>query len=141
MFGQGITGSSKDVPQWIMDVVDEIEKSYNFCLNAVYFKEPTRNLEYYGACYNQTREHLELYFGRDKTDLRLWIVLHELAHAIQHLELSRTLTVRPRGKRQVNHNDAFFDIAGKLFVKYNVLHIALEREYKRGRKYLKAKYG
>jgi len=137
MFGQGIIGSTHNVPQWIMDTVDEVERSWDICLSAVYFKEPTRNPEYRGACYIPSYKSIDLYFGREKTDLRLWIVLHEMVHAIQYLELSNTLTKTARGKRRVVHNETFWEIAARLYIKYNVIEMAIEQEYKRGRKHLK----
>jgi len=136
MFGQGVTGSNINVPKWIKEIILEIEKDYNFKLNNIYFKEPTRNKDYYGACYSVKKNHIELYFSRGKNDLRKWIVLHEMSHAIQHICYPETLTKTPSYKNNVNHNNYFWEISKKLFSKYNVLAIALQKEYKKGRKYL-----
>jgi len=140
MFGQGITGSNKNVPEWIRELVSEIETDYGFMLRDVYFKEPTRNKSYYGACYSSYRNNIQLYFSREKNDIRKWIVLHELGHAIQHKCYPESLTITPLGKNNVNHNNAFWDIVGELFAKYNVLDTAIEREYKKGRKYIKKNF-
>jgi len=134
MFGAGIIGSKENVPQWILDVVSEVEQEYGFCLDAVYFKEAKSN-DYRGGCYSIGHRHLQLYFGREKTDIRLWVVLHELAHAIQHLLFSGTLTKKKPGRRnRVVHNDVFFAFAKKLYIKYGVLETAAKNEYKRARK-------
>ena len=78
---------------------------------------------------------IDLYFCPEKTEFRLWIVLHELTHAIQHIVLPHTLTPKPAHRRnRIVHNEKFFEIARELYIKYGVLHIAAEREYKRARK-------
>ena len=134
MFGAGKIGSQENVPQWISDVISEVESEYGICLDAVYFRE-AKSKDYRGGCYHFSCRCIELYFGREKTDIRLWVVLHEMAHAIQYLELPHTLTKRPSGrKNRVVHNDKFFEIARKLFIKYGVLETAAEHEYKRARK-------
>lgn len=140
MFGQGITGSNKDVPQWIKNLINEVEEEYNFKLDNIYFKEPTRNKDYYGACYSVIENHIELYFSRKENNLRKWIILHELGHAIQYKCYPESLTITPKGKNNVNHNKAFWEIVGDLFARYDVLEEAIENEYKKGRKYLKDKF-
>jgi len=138
MFGQGIIGSSKDVPQWILDLVEEVEGWEGFCTDGIYFKESKS--DYRGACYNVGGRYIDLYFGREKTVERIWIVLHELAHACQHLEAPETITKKKPGRRnRVVHNPAFFKIAARFFLKYGgqeVLEFAANNEYKRGRKYM-----
>lgn len=134
MFGAGTVGSQEDVPQWVQKVVSEIESEYGICLDAVYFKEARSN-DYRGGCYVISESSLQLYFGRAYTHIRLWVVLHEMAHAIQHLELPHTLTKRPPGRRnRIQHNLKFFEIARKLYIKYGVLKTAAKHEYKRARK-------
>lgn len=134
MFGAGIVGSQENVPQWILNVVSKVESEYGICLDAIYFKEAKSN-DYRGGCYSIGGRNLQLYFGRAYTHIRLWVVLHEMAHAIQHLELSHTLTKRPSGrKNRVVHNDKFFEIARRLFIDYGVLKTAAKHEYKRARK-------
>lgn len=134
MFGAGIVGSQENVPQWIQKVVSEIESEYGICLDAIYFKEAKSN-DYRGGCYCISGRNLQLYFGRQYTHIRLWVVLHEMAHAIQHLELPHTLTKREHGRRnRVVHNTKFFEIARRLYIKYGVLETAAKHEYKRARK-------
>ncbi len=138
MFGAGVTGSQENIPQWIMTYVSEIESEYGICLDAVYFKEAKRN-DYRGGCYNISGRYVQLYFGREQTNLRIWLVLHEMAHAIQHLELPHTLTKRPLGRRnRIVHNAKFFEIARRLYIKYGVLETAAKHEYKRARKLMVA---
>jgi len=133
MFGTEIVGSSHDVPQWILDLVDEVEAWYGFCTNGIYFKESKSN--YRGGCYRPREGYLHFYFGREETPLRKWIVLHELAHAWQYLECPETLTPKAKGKKnRVVHNDVFWEIAKMLYIKYDVLEVAAENEYKRARK-------
>jgi len=139
MFGQGITGSNKNVPQWIRELVSEIERDYDFKLDDIYFKEPTRNKDYYGACYS-SRNYIELYFSREKNKLRTFIILHELGHAIQDICYPETVTKRPKGKNRVNHNNVFWDIVGELYLKYDVLEVAITNEYKKGQKYLQKNF-
>ena len=138
MFGQGITGSSKNVPQWILDLVYKVEGDEGFCMDGIYFKECKS--DYRGACYFVGKKCIDLYFGREKTVERVWVVLHELAHAWQHLEAPETITKKKPGRRNnVNHNEAFFKEAARFFLKYGgqeVLEYAANHEYKRGRKYM-----
>lgn len=138
MFGQGITGSSKNVPQWILDLVEKVEGQEGFCTDGIYFKESKS--DYRGACYFVGKKCLDLYFGREKTVERVWIILHELTHAWQHLEAPETLTPKPKGRRnRIVHNKAFFDVAASFYKRYGgqeVLEFAANNEYKRGRKYM-----
>ncbi len=138
MFGQSIIGSSSNVPQWILDLVDEVEGWHGFCTNNIFFKEAKSN--YRGGCYRYSENILQFYFGREITTERVWVVLHELAHAFQWIERPDTLTKTPKGKRNIHHNEAFFKTAALLYKKhgaeYGVLEYAAEHEYKRGRKYM-----
>lgn len=138
MFGQGITGSSKNVPQWIMDLVYKVEDNEGFCTGGVYFKESKS--DYRGACYFVGKRCLDLYFGREKTVERVWIILHELTHAWQHLEGQDTLTPKPKHRRnRIVHNKAFFEVAAMFYKQYGgqeILEYAANHEYKRGRKYM-----
>jgi hypothetical protein len=138
MFNQGTIGSSKNVPQWILDLVDQVESWYGFCTDGVFFKESKS--DYRGACYNVYEKNLQFYFGREKTVERICIVLHELAHAWQHLECPGTLTPKPKGRRnRIVHNQAFFEMACELYKKFGgneVVEYAFNNEYKRGRKYM-----
>jgi len=138
MFGQGITGSSKNVPQWILDLVEKVEGNEGFCTDGIYFKESKS--DYRGACYNIYGKYLDLYFGREKTIERIWIVLHELTHAWQWLEAPETITERKPGrKNRVQHNNSFFEVAASFYKRYGgqeVLEFAAKNEYKRGRKYM-----
>ena len=135
MFGQGIVGSDQNVPQWILDLVDEVEARYGFCTSGIFFKESKS--DYRGGCYRIREKVLQFYCGREKTDERVWLVLHELSHAWQHLECPDTLTPRKKGrKNRVVHNEAFFRFAANLYKKYGVLEFAANNEYKRGRKYM-----
>jgi len=138
MFGQGITGSSKDVPQWIMDLVSKVESWYGFCTNGIYFKEAKSKGSW--ACYYSGKKAIDLYFGREKTIERIWVVLHELAHARQYLECPETLTPKPKGRRnRIVHNQAFFEMACEMYKQFGgqeVLEFAANHEYKRGRKYM-----
>lgn len=61
--------------------------------------------------------------------------MHELGHAIQYLIYPETETPKT-GRRNIHHNKTFWNIVGHLFEEYEVMNIALENEYKRGRKYL-----
>ena len=134
MFGAGIVGSKENVPQWIMDVVTSIESEYGICLSAIYFKEAQTD-NFRGGCYDIAKQHIQLYFKREQTTERLWVVLHEMAHAIQHLELPQTLTPKPAGrKNKIQHNNVFFGIARRLYIRYGVLDFAAKNEYKRARK-------
>jgi Zn-dependent peptidase ImmA (M78 family) len=138
MFSQGVIGSSKNVPQWILDLVDEVEAWYGFCTDGIYFKEAKSS--YRGGCYRPSEKYLQYYFGREKTIERVWVVLHELAHAWQHLECPETLTPKPKGRRnRVVHNEAFFKFACELYKRFGgdeVVEWAANNEYKRGRKYM-----
>jgi hypothetical protein len=136
MFGEGVFGSEKQVPQWIKEIVSDVEKMYRFRLNEVVQRYPVRDKEYYHACYWPHAKVIQLYFMPEKTDLRLYIVLHELAHAIQHIVFPFTIAPKIRTKRRVIHNEEFFQIARKLYIKYGVLDIAEKHEYKRGRKFM-----
>lgn len=137
MFGQNVIGSTKDVPQWILDVVEKIEGQYGFCTNGIYFKE-AKSPDYRGGCYGIGQKYLQYYFGREQTIERLWVVLHELAHAWQCIEAPETRTKRKPGRRnRVQHNQAFFEFAADLYRQYDgVLEFAANNEYKRGRKYM-----
>lgn len=136
MFGLSTIGSSEDVPQWIVEIVEKIEGEFGFCTSKVFFKEAKS--DYRSGCYRPSKKYVEFYFGREKTVERIWIVLHELVHAWQHLECPETLTPRKQGsKRRVVHNEAFFKFAAKLYKRYDgVLECAANNEYKRGRKYM-----
>ena len=48
MFGAGTIGTSEAVPQWIWDIVNEIELQYGFCTDGVYYKE-AKQKDYYGG--------------------------------------------------------------------------------------------
>jgi len=137
MFGQGTIGSTTDIPEWILDLVERVENSCGFHMDAVWFKE-AKSDSYRGGCYRYNNKSLQLYFGRAKTVERVWVVLHELAHAFQHLERPDTLTPKPKGKRnRVQHNEAFFRFAAGFYKEYGgqeVLEYAAGHEYKRGRK-------
>ena len=136
MFGKGPMGSTRDVPEWIVKVVDEVESRYGFCTSGIYFKKAISPF-YRGGCYFAHQKILQFYFGEKKTTERLWVVLHELAHAWQWLECPDTLTKKKPGRRNnVNHNEAFFRFAADLFREYGVLEFAAKNEYKRGRKYM-----
>ena len=135
MFGSGRIGSSGNVPQWIIDVVFDVEQEYGFRLADVYYKCPKRSNDYYNGCYCHNTKTIELYFRPEKTDLKLWVVLHELGHAIQKIVYPETITKKPIGRRnRIVHNEWFFKIVRKLYIKYDVLHIAAEKEYKKARK-------
>jgi len=138
MFSQGVIGSNKNVPQWILDLVDKVESKYSFCTRGIYFKEAKS--DYRGGCYRPSEKYLQYYFGKEETIERVWIVLHELAHAWQHLERPDTLTPKPKGhKNRVQHNQAFFEFACKLYKQFGgdkILEWAANNEYKRGRKYM-----
>ncbi len=134
MFGTGVIGSKENVPQWIIDIVFDVEHKYNFRLAGVYYKSP-KGEDYWKGCYRYWEHTLQLYFRPEKTDLRLWLVLHELTHAIQRIAYPETLTKKKPGRRnRIVHNQWFFNTARKLYIKYGVLHIAAEKEYKRARK-------
>jgi Zn-dependent peptidase ImmA (M78 family) len=139
MFGQGITGSSKNVPQWIMDLVYEVEETEGFCTDGIYFKECKKSDGRWG-CYFTDKKCIDLYFGKEKTIERIWVVLHELVHAWQHLEGQDTLTPKPKHRRnRIVHNKAFFEVAAQFYKQYGgqeVLKWAANNEYKRGRKYM-----
>lgn len=139
MFGQSTIGSTSNVPEWILNLVNKVESRYGFCTNAVYFKE-AKSKSYRGGCYRYTENTLQLYFGREQTPERIWVVLHELAHAFQWLERPDTLTKTPKGKNNVNHNPAFFKFAAMFYKEFgaadNILEYAAKHEYKRGRKYM-----
>jgi Zn-dependent peptidase ImmA (M78 family) len=141
MFGQGITGSSKNVPQWIMDLVYVVEADMGFCTDGIYFKECKKPDGRWG-CYYSGKKVIDLYFGREKTAERVWVVLHELVHAWQHLECPETITKKPKHrKNNITHNQAFFECAAIFFLRYGgqeVLEYAANNEYKRGRKYMVA---
>ena len=138
MFSQGVVGSSKNVPQWILDLVYEVESWYGFYTSGVYFEEAKSS--YRGGCYRPSEKYLQYYFGREKTIERVWVVLHELAHAWQHLECPDTLTPKPKGRRnRIVHNEAFFEFACKIYKRFGgdeVVEWAANNEYKRGRKYM-----
>ena len=138
MFCHGIIRSNQDLPQWILDLVGKVEGRYGFCISDTYFKEAKS--DYRGGCYRYTEKILQLYFGREQTVERVWVVLHEMAHAWQHLECPDTLTSKPKGRRnRVQHNQAFFEFAASLYKELGgdeVLEYAAEHEYKRGRKYM-----
>ena len=138
MFGQEVIGSSTDVPQWILDLVERVEANYGFCTHGIYFKESKS--DYRGGCYRPREKYLQYYFGREKTIERIWVVLHELAHAWQHLECPNTLTSKTKKRRnRVQHNQAFFEFVADLYKEYGgdeVLEYAANNEYKRGRKYM-----
>ncbi len=138
MFGQGIIGSNENVPQWILNLVERVEAAYGFCTSNIYFQESKSH--YRGGCYRHRERSIQLYFGREQTNERMWIVLHELAHAWQHLERPDTLTPKPKGrKNRVVHNQAFFEFAASLYKEFGageVLAYAFKHEYKRGRKYM-----
>jgi hypothetical protein len=121
-----------DVPQWVIDVVDSVESKYGFKLDNVFFKA-AKNEDYRSGCYWHNCRSIELFFGEEKTDIRLWVVLHELAHAIQHIVVPETLTPNVKGKRRVVHNRAFFDMAKELYIRYGVLDTAAKHEYKTAR--------
>lgn len=136
MFGAGVTGTQEATPKWIREVVREVESMYGFTLRGgVYFKEPTRNKDYWGGCFSPSIDAIQLYFCAEKTDHRLWIVLHELAHAIQHIAMPETLTpMKPGRMNRVVHNKRFFQIAREMYIKFGVLEEARKHEYKRARK-------
>jgi hypothetical protein len=139
MFGQGPIGSKTDVPQWILDLVSRVESTYGFCTSAIWFKEAKSN-DYRGGCYRVKAESLQFYFRREMTIERIWVVLHELTHAFQHLERPDTLTPKPAGrKNRIHHNPAFFKFAAKFYLEFGgeeVLEFAAKNEYKRGRIYM-----
>ena len=135
MFGQGVTGSSKNVPQWILDITREVEEKHGFCTSGIYYKE-AKQKDYYRGCYYVNKKIIDLYFSPEKNNEAIFVLLHELTHAWQHLECPCTLTKISKGKRKVNHNKEFFLFAKKLYERYGVLDIAIQREYKRGRKYI-----
>lgn len=139
MFGKnGINGSSKDVPQWMMDLMYEVQGNEGFFTSGIYFKESKS--DYRGACYDTGRKIIDLYMSRKKTIENIWIILHELTHAWQHLEAPETLTKKKPGRRnRVVHNEKFFRVAAHFYKKYGgpeVLEYASKNEYKRGRKYM-----
>ena len=137
MFGQDVFGSSKNVPQWILDLVEEVESTYGFCTDGIYYKEAKS--DYRGGCYRISDKFLQYYFGREKTPERIWVVLHELTHAWQHLECPDTLTPKIKGRRRVQHNQAFFEMACDMYKRFGedeVVEWAANNEYKRGRKYM-----
>lgn len=134
MFGAGRIGSNGNVPQWIIDVVFDVEQEYGFRLADVYYKKAKRE-DYYNGCYRHRLRAVQLYFRPEKTDIRLWAVLHELTHAIQRILYPETLTKKKSGRRnRVVHNQWFFETARKLYIKYGVLETAAQKEYKRARK-------
>ena len=134
MFGSGVVGNSRDVPQWIWDIVNEVEIRYGFCTEAIYYKE-AKQKDYYNGCYNPSNKAVELYFSSEKNDKAVWVLLHEMAHAYQYLECPETLTPKQVGKRnRVVHNDDFWDIAKMFYIRFDVLETAAQNEYKRARK-------
>jgi Zn-dependent peptidase ImmA (M78 family) len=138
MFGTGIVGSSHNVPQWILDLVEDVESWYGFCTDGIYYKE-AKQKDYYGGNYYPRRKAIDFYFSPEKTDRAVFVVLHELAHAWQHLEAPETITPKPKGRRRnIVHNDAFFQFARELYIKYDVLEAAAKHEYKRARKMMVA---
>ena len=139
MFGNnGVIGSSKNVPQWIVELIHEVEDKEEFYTEFIFFKESKSG--YRGACYHSGLESIDLYMSREKTIENIWIVLHELTHAWQHLKAPETITKRKAGRRnRVVHNQIFFETASRFFKKYGgpaVLEHASMWEYKRGRKYM-----
>jgi len=126
-------------PQWINQIVDEVQTSHGFTLATL--KLRTHKVEdYYRGFYRSGTNMIHLTFNNHhvRSDLATWILLHELAHAIQYQTKRDTLTPRVPGKRREVHNREFWKIAGKLYLKYGVMDLAIEQEYKTGRAQLMA---
>lgn len=73
----------------------------------------------------------------DDTDMNVWIVLHEIAHAIHRASPTwKDPPITPSGRRQRGsvHPPEFWDIAITLFEKHGVMNTALNNEYMVGRK-------
>jgi len=140
MFGQEFIDSTTDIPQWILDLVSKVESTYGFCTNNIWFKE-AKSDNYRDGCYRVRNKILQFCFKREETIERIWVVLHELTHAFQHLERADTLTPKPIGrKNRIVHNPAFFRFAAQFYLEFGgkeVLEFAANNEYKRGRIYMK----
>ena len=123
-------------PDWVWDVIEALEIEFDFELKGVHYKTP-KNPENWAGAYFSMSKRLTLHLSPEKTGVNLFVVLHELSHALQHLVYPETLTKRKPGKNRVHHNQEFFKIAKRLYIRYGVLEIAAENEYKRARKLMK----
>ena len=124
-------------PEWVMEVIESIEIEFDFELTGIHYKAPVRDPESWAGAYFSMSKRLTFRFSPEKTGVNLFVVLHELSHVLQHLVYPETLTKRKPGKNRVHHNQEFFKIAKRLYIRYGVLEIAAENEYKRARKLMK----
>lgn len=76
----------------------------------------------------------------EPTSENMWVVLHEIAHAIHAASSTfvRPEVVRGRYRRGSLHPREFWDIAIVLYESYDVMDFAVKREYKVGIKRIKA---
>jgi len=129
------------MPVWITDIIHEVQTRYgfNFKLSKIHYSQPRQPGRWSGGYYPISKK-LDLCFSREKTDINLFVLLHELSHAIQRQLYPQTLTKTLPGHRRVLHNRVFFRIAGWLYYEYGILDTAIKNEYKRGRKILKEEW-
>lgn len=76
----------------------------------------------------------------EQTDKHVWIVLHEIAHAIHHRSpryVEPPINPSGRRKRGSVHPEEFWDIVIALFERYEVMDEAEKREYGIGIKRIK----
>lgn len=74
----------------------------------------------------------------EPTNLHTWVVLHEIAHAIHfHSRWYKPRRKYAKGRRFDHHPLEFWKLAVVLFDEYDVLGVAVEREYKKGQKFIR----
>jgi hypothetical protein len=113
------------------NTIKAIEEKYGIKVNEVKHRQSKKRNHYCG-CYYSVRNIITLSFSNwDKKALS--VVLHEFAHAIQHLIFSETLTPRRSSGRRVIHNYAFFELVKEMYNDFDCLEEGISIEYKSGR--------
>ena len=125
-----------EVPDWAYNIIDEVEKSYDIQLgDVIWCIRPNGYRGVYSSRYNMITMHTG---NTDKSELYLFILLHELCHCI--MDTSKVYRNKTSDKAMADnkitrvsvHNVEFFTFAYQLYKKYGCVETAIKREYKPG---------
>ena len=123
------------MPDWCWDVVDDIEDMYGYRPKGFQVMKPFSTKRTKGTYWGYT-DCIRLTLGTDDKH-NLWTLLHELGHGLQYVKFPESLPKKVPGKKRVCHPATFWKIMYPIYKKYDVLDLAIQIEYKTGRKILK----
>ena len=96
------------------------------------------NHDYGRSFYRPSAHTIELQINNyDFNKTHLFVLLHELGHAVDHKINGKQVKKRGNGYVNVHHGETFWKIVYELYQEYDVVIEALREEYPAGKKQLR----